>query len=140
MCLQVLEGMEQRKQTMAMWTSAVENLRQRDSDMRHIRAVSTPVFFICRLMFRMFAYCMCFSMSVYIVFAAGLRCAGGGGKQARGGIPRAAVVLRAAAGEQRGGAEGERAARAAAQPGPARPPEHIRRERHARQRGIAAYS
>ncbi|XP_068628614.1 coiled-coil domain-containing protein 39 [Battus philenor] len=35
--VQVMEGMEQRKQMMAMWTSAVENLRQRDKDIRHIR-------------------------------------------------------------------------------------------------------
>lgn len=31
--------MEQRKQMMNMWTSAVENLRQRDTDIRHIREV-----------------------------------------------------------------------------------------------------
>ncbi|XP_072935784.1 coiled-coil domain-containing protein 39 [Epargyreus clarus] len=35
--VQVMEGMEQRKQMMAMWTNAVENLRQRDVDIRHIR-------------------------------------------------------------------------------------------------------
>ncbi|KAL0895542.1 hypothetical protein ABMA27_011645 [Loxostege sticticalis] len=35
--VQVMEGMEQRKQMMAMWTAAVENLRQRDTDIRHIR-------------------------------------------------------------------------------------------------------
>ncbi|XP_045760445.1 coiled-coil domain-containing protein 39 isoform X2 [Maniola jurtina] len=34
---QVMEGMEQRKQMMAMWANAVENLRQRDTDIRHIR-------------------------------------------------------------------------------------------------------
>ncbi|CAK1600016.1 unnamed protein product [Parnassius mnemosyne] len=34
---QVIEGMEQRKQMMAMWTSTVENLRQRDTDIRHIK-------------------------------------------------------------------------------------------------------
>ncbi|CAH0406074.1 unnamed protein product [Chilo suppressalis] len=34
---QVMEGMEQRKQMMMMWTNAVENLRQRDTDIRHIR-------------------------------------------------------------------------------------------------------
>ncbi|CAH2068880.1 unnamed protein product, partial [Iphiclides podalirius] len=34
---QVMEGMEERKQMMAMWTGAVENLRQRDTDIRHIR-------------------------------------------------------------------------------------------------------
>ncbi|CAH2099712.1 unnamed protein product [Euphydryas editha] len=34
---QVMEGMEQRKQMMAMWAGAVENLRQRDTDIRHIR-------------------------------------------------------------------------------------------------------
>ena len=31
--------MEQRKQMMIMWTSAVENLRQRDTDIRNIREV-----------------------------------------------------------------------------------------------------
>lgn len=35
--IQVIEGMEQRKQMMIMWTGAVENLRQRDADIRHIR-------------------------------------------------------------------------------------------------------
>ncbi|KAI8430065.1 hypothetical protein MSG28_000488 [Choristoneura fumiferana] len=35
--VQVIEGLEQRKQMMVMWTSAVENLRQRDTDIRHIR-------------------------------------------------------------------------------------------------------
>ncbi|CAG4924253.1 unnamed protein product [Colias eurytheme] len=35
--VQVMEGMEQRKQMMSMWTGAVENLRQRDTDIRHIR-------------------------------------------------------------------------------------------------------
>ncbi|XP_059049191.1 coiled-coil domain-containing protein 39 [Achroia grisella] len=35
--LQVMEGMEQRKQMMTMWANAVENLRQRDTDIRHIR-------------------------------------------------------------------------------------------------------
>ncbi|XP_052753622.1 coiled-coil domain-containing protein 39 isoform X2 [Galleria mellonella] len=35
--VQVMEGMEQRKQMMTMWTNAVENLRQRDTDIRHIR-------------------------------------------------------------------------------------------------------
>ncbi|KPI93477.1 Coiled-coil domain-containing protein 39 [Papilio xuthus] len=35
--VQVMEGMEQRKQMMAMWTGAVENLRQRDIDIRHIK-------------------------------------------------------------------------------------------------------
>ncbi|XP_013193031.2 coiled-coil domain-containing protein 39 [Amyelois transitella] len=35
--VQVMEGMEQRKQMMQMWTNAVENLRQRDTDIRHIR-------------------------------------------------------------------------------------------------------
>ncbi|XP_063829316.1 coiled-coil domain-containing protein 39-like [Ostrinia nubilalis] len=35
--IQVMEGMDQRKQMMTMWTSAVENLRQRDTDIRHIR-------------------------------------------------------------------------------------------------------
>ncbi|XP_063373503.1 coiled-coil domain-containing protein 39 [Cydia amplana] len=35
--VQVMEGMEQRRQMMAMWTSAVENLRQRDTDIRHIK-------------------------------------------------------------------------------------------------------
>ncbi|CAK1548392.1 unnamed protein product [Leptosia nina] len=35
--VQVMEGMEQRKQMMMMWTAAVENLRQRDTDIRHIR-------------------------------------------------------------------------------------------------------
>ncbi|XP_047535429.1 coiled-coil domain-containing protein 39 [Vanessa atalanta] len=35
--VQVMEGMEQRKQMMMMWTNAVENLRQRDTDIRHIR-------------------------------------------------------------------------------------------------------
>ncbi|XP_048005998.1 coiled-coil domain-containing protein 39 isoform X2 [Leguminivora glycinivorella] len=35
--VQVMEGMEQRRQMMVMWTSAVENLRQRDTDIRHIR-------------------------------------------------------------------------------------------------------
>ncbi|KAL4705010.1 hypothetical protein ACJJTC_009798 [Scirpophaga incertulas] len=35
--VQVMEGMEQRKQMMDMWTSAVENLRQRDTDIRHLR-------------------------------------------------------------------------------------------------------
>ncbi|KAM3966730.1 coiled-coil domain-containing protein 39 [Aphomia sociella] len=35
--IQVMEGMEQRKQMMKMWTNAVENLRQRDTDIRHIR-------------------------------------------------------------------------------------------------------
>ncbi|XP_050673187.1 coiled-coil domain-containing protein 39 isoform X2 [Leptidea sinapis] len=34
---QVIEGMEQRKQMMQMWAGAVENLRQRDTDIRHIR-------------------------------------------------------------------------------------------------------
>lgn len=34
-----MEGMEQRKQMMAMWTGAVENLRQRDTDIRHIKEV-----------------------------------------------------------------------------------------------------
>lgn len=36
-----MEGMEQRKQMMAMWAGAVENLRQRDTDIRHIREVGT---------------------------------------------------------------------------------------------------
>lgn len=36
---QVIEGMEQRKQMLTMWTSTVENLRQRDNDIRHIREV-----------------------------------------------------------------------------------------------------
>ncbi|XP_049887666.1 coiled-coil domain-containing protein 39 [Pectinophora gossypiella] len=35
--IQVIEGMERRKQMMSMWTAAVENLRQRDTDIRHIR-------------------------------------------------------------------------------------------------------
>ncbi|KAH9634213.1 hypothetical protein HF086_001415 [Spodoptera exigua] len=35
--VQVMEGMEERKQMMSMWTAAVENLRQRDKDIRHIR-------------------------------------------------------------------------------------------------------
>ncbi|XP_063634008.1 coiled-coil domain-containing protein 39-like isoform X2 [Cydia splendana] len=35
--VQVMEGMEQRRQMMVMWASAVENLRQRDTDIRHIR-------------------------------------------------------------------------------------------------------
>ncbi|CAH0698905.1 unnamed protein product [Spodoptera exigua] len=35
--VQVIEGMEERKQMMSMWTAAVENLRQRDKDIRHIR-------------------------------------------------------------------------------------------------------
>ncbi|PZC87210.1 hypothetical protein B5X24_HaOG201446 [Helicoverpa armigera] len=35
--IQVTQGMEERKQMMAMWTAAVENLRQRDKDIRHIR-------------------------------------------------------------------------------------------------------
>ncbi|XP_075984085.1 coiled-coil domain containing protein 39 [Anticarsia gemmatalis] len=35
--VQVVEGMEQRKQMMTMWTAAVENLRQRDTDIRNIR-------------------------------------------------------------------------------------------------------
>ncbi|XP_053601178.1 coiled-coil domain-containing protein 39 isoform X2 [Plodia interpunctella] len=35
--VQVMEGMEQRKQMMQMWSGAVENLRQRDTDIRHIR-------------------------------------------------------------------------------------------------------
>ncbi|XP_063547533.1 coiled-coil domain-containing protein 39 [Cydia strobilella] len=35
--VQVMEGMEQRRQMMVMWTSAVENLRQRDTDIRHIK-------------------------------------------------------------------------------------------------------
>ncbi|XP_052737178.1 uncharacterized protein LOC112058412, partial [Bicyclus anynana] len=35
--VQVMEGMEQRKQMMAMWTGAIENLRQRDMEIRHIR-------------------------------------------------------------------------------------------------------
>ncbi|XP_035430088.2 coiled-coil domain-containing protein 39 [Spodoptera frugiperda] len=35
--IQVMEGMEERKQMMSMWTAAVENLRQRDKDIRHIR-------------------------------------------------------------------------------------------------------
>ncbi|CAG9576008.1 unnamed protein product [Danaus chrysippus] len=35
--VQVMEGMEQRKQMMNMWAGAVENLRQRDTDIRHIR-------------------------------------------------------------------------------------------------------
>ncbi|XP_048481657.1 coiled-coil domain-containing protein 39-like [Plutella xylostella] len=34
---QVLESMEQRNQMMRMWTAAIENLRQRDTDIRHIR-------------------------------------------------------------------------------------------------------
>ncbi|KAJ8733905.1 hypothetical protein PYW07_014456 [Mythimna separata] len=35
--VQVIQGMEERKQIMNMWTSAVENLRQRDTDIRHVR-------------------------------------------------------------------------------------------------------
>ncbi|KAG6453319.1 hypothetical protein O3G_MSEX008084 [Manduca sexta] len=35
--VQVMEGMEQRKMMMMTWTSAVENLRQRDTDIRHTR-------------------------------------------------------------------------------------------------------
>ncbi|XP_004924626.2 coiled-coil domain-containing protein 39 isoform X2 [Bombyx mori] len=35
--IQVMEGMEQRKQMMIMWRGAVDNLRQRDTDIRHIR-------------------------------------------------------------------------------------------------------
>ncbi|CAH2254687.1 jg1811, partial [Pararge aegeria aegeria] len=35
--VQVMEGMEQRKQMMAMWASAIDNLRQRDIEIRHIR-------------------------------------------------------------------------------------------------------
>ncbi|CAB3231320.1 unnamed protein product [Arctia plantaginis] len=35
--IQVMEGMEERKQMMTMWTAAVENLRQRDADIRHVR-------------------------------------------------------------------------------------------------------
>lgn len=34
-----MEGMEQRKQMMTMWTGAIENLRQRDVDIRHMREV-----------------------------------------------------------------------------------------------------
>ncbi|XP_013148405.1 PREDICTED: myosin-9 [Papilio polytes] len=39
--VQVMEGMEQRKQMMSMWTGAVENLRQRDVDIRHIKEVNS---------------------------------------------------------------------------------------------------
>ncbi|XP_026323701.1 coiled-coil domain-containing protein 39-like isoform X2 [Hyposmocoma kahamanoa] len=35
--VQVIEGIEQRRQMMTMWTAAVENLRQRDTDIRHVR-------------------------------------------------------------------------------------------------------
>ncbi|GBP46359.1 hypothetical protein EVAR_36337_1 [Eumeta japonica] len=35
--VQMAEAMEQRKHTMALWSGAVENLRQRDTDIRHIR-------------------------------------------------------------------------------------------------------
>ncbi|KAJ8734909.1 hypothetical protein PYW08_014159 [Mythimna loreyi] len=35
--VQVVQGMEERKQIMNMWTAAVENLRQRDTDIRHVR-------------------------------------------------------------------------------------------------------
>ncbi|XP_041974569.1 coiled-coil domain-containing protein 39-like isoform X2 [Aricia agestis] len=35
--VQVADGMEQRKQMMSMWTAAVDNLRQRDNEIRHVR-------------------------------------------------------------------------------------------------------
>lgn len=87
---------------MVMWTSAVENLRQRDTDIRHIREVAILVY---PLFIRVVKFCnnltllsktqyKCIIMG--ILPAKGLCDFGSRGQQYSGAVPRAPGLLRPA--------------------------------------------